>query len=933
MRSPRLSPTLLACAIALGLCPTAAVVHAQAAEAVQLEASSGAGLSGRVREAARNYFLEGARVKVDGRVVSTDREGRFRLDGLAPGSYTVQVDFVGYAPQTFQIDLADGRGIAAEVRLTSTAGETSLNQIEVRATRESQALALNLQRSSENYKNVVSADLLGRFPDANLAESTQRIPGVSIERDQGEGRYVNVRGAPLEFTSVSVDGVPLSAPNASRRTVELDTIPADVISALEVTKALTPDMDGDAIAGQINIVTQSALDRDGTTLRASAATGRYELGDGDNDRASVTVGTRFGEAGNLGLLVAASGSRAGRFTDNVETEFFRAEDGRILPDVTEIKDYEGQRTRTGLTARFDARINEDHLLYAIGTASKYRDKEYRNTLAIVYERHDASSSDTGGVAGRATFDKELRERIQEQRIRTLNLGGEHYLGDNRIDWQASRSQGKFDIPARQQWIFRSTLRPPLRYDFSDSDFPVWTLLNSDGSVRQQGINLPENVYAFRRYNQRLEDAEETETGLRLDLQREQNWLGESGAVKVGVRARLREKDSNDDRRRNTVAAGTTAYADLLCPRVSNNFGRFEFGRVLCNDIFERFGGTVQNANLRPLLVDSTVNDYSADEDIYATYARLDARWNALSLVGGLRFERTETSGQAFLYDLDEDEAVLQEVGREYNKLLPSLHLRYEFDTDSILRGSYSTGLSRPNYTNTVPRFVISDDDREAEAGNPNLKATYSQNVDVSFERYLRPLGLLSVAAFHKRLDDPIFVVNSILGSGDDALRLTRAENGKSGSITGLELAWQQTFDRLPSPFDGLGVYANYTYADSEAELPFGIGKTDLPGTSRDNMNLAVFFEKYGFNARLAYNMRSKYIQEFDVSDRDFNVFWDERALLDFSASYQVGSGWQVFGEVSNITDSKQRRFQGQRNRVLELEQFGRSWLVGLRYEY
>jgi TonB-dependent receptor len=141
----------------------------------------------------------------------------------------------------------------------------------VRATRDAQALALNQQRSSENYKNVISADLLGRFPDANLAESTQRIPGVSIERDQGEGRYVNVRGAPLEFTSVSVDGVPLSAPNASRRTVELDTIPADVIAALEVTKALTPDMDGDAIAGQINIVTQSALDRDGPPCAAPPA--------------------------------------------------------------------------------------------------------------------------------------------------------------------------------------------------------------------------------------------------------------------------------------------------------------------------------------------------------------------------------------------------------------------------------------------------------------------------------------------------------------------------------------------------------------------------------------------------------------------------------------------------------------------------------------
>lgn len=930
---PRLQPALLSLAIA-GALLSAPAAFAQAREPASIRTIASAGvISGQVKEAASGQFLDGARIRIGNQTVSTDRQGRFRIGGLEATSHTIVVDFVGYRAETVTVDLSNGQGAAVAVTLASTVA-TTLERVEVRTTRDAQALALNQQRASANYKNVVSADLLGNFPDANIAESTQRVPGVSIERDQGEGRYVNVRGAPLEFTSVSVDGVQLSAPNPTRRAVELDTIPSDVIAALEVTKAITPDMDGDAIAGQINIVTQSALDRDGPTVRGSLASGRFQLGSGDNDRAGFTLGDRFGADDHIGLLVSGSGSRAGRFTENVETTFARFDDGRILPEVTEIKDYEGTRTRTrtSLAGRADFRIDENHLLYAIGSASKFRDKEYRNNFIIEYERHDAASNDFSGTVGRATFDKELRERIQEQRIRTLNLGGEHYFDTWDMKWQAARSEGEFDIPARQQLIYRSTLRPPMRYDYSNPDFPRYTLLNGDGSVRQEGLNLPESVYAFRRYNARFEQANESENSVRLDFGREQDWLGDYGRVQFGLRARLRDKTSNDDRNRNSSAAGVPAYTSVLCDGLSNNFGVFLVGRVYCNNAFEQNRAAL-NANLLPLFADSVVADYRASEDITAGYLRLDANWDRLSLVTGLRYEMTSIEGRGNRFDAATSRVLPQEASNDYNKLLPSLHFRFEADPDTIWRWSYSTALSRPNYPDTAPTLVVDDDGRSATAGNPNLKPTYSHNFDASFERYLRPLGLVSVAVFHKELQDPIFLATSRIGAGADAIDITRPENGDGGRITGVELAWQQTFDFLPGLWDGLGVYANYTYADSEAELPFGIGKTPLPGTSEHNANVALFYDKHDLNLRLSYNWRSEYIQAFDVGDRELNVFWDERPLLDFTASYAFDKRWDAFFEGSNLTDSKQRRYQGQPNRVLELEQFGRSWLVGIRYKH
>ncbi|MCD9033946.1 TonB-dependent receptor [Luteimonas sp. Y-2-2-4F] len=898
-------------------------------------------VSGRIKEASRGVYLDGAVVTLNGTQAVTE-DGSFRIGGVAPGRYTLRVDYLGFQGREIEIEVGDERGVRLEIALQSTAA-VNMGTVEVRASRDAQALALNQQRASGNYVNVVSADLLGQFPDANLAESTQRIPGVSIERDQGEGRYVNVRGAPLEFTSVSVDGVQLSAPNAARRAVELDTIPSDVIAALEVTKALTPDMDGDAIAGNINIRTQSALDRDGPTLRASVGLGEYQLGGGDNQRANATLGNRFGADRNIGVLVSASTSKAGRFTDNVETAFFRNDDGDILPEVTEIKDYEGERTRTGVTGRFDFRLHDDHLLYFIASGSRFKDHEFRDTMAIEYERHTPESTERDGVAGRATFDKELRERTQEQTIRTFNLGGEHFVGDDwRVDWQASHSTGRLEVSPRMQFVFRSQVRPELAYDYSDPDFPVWRIQGVDGAPAT-GVNLPEDWYAFRRLNDRYERAEENETALRVDFRRAQAFLGDDGEIRFGVRSRLRDKESDQEYLRNSSADDFAAlgvgYSDMLCDSWSNNFDYFLTGRRFCRDIFSRYAGQLTGSDEHErLLADSIVNDYRADEDIHAAYVRLDAHWGKATLITGLRYERTSTSGEAAAFDEENEVAVLQSVDNDYGKWLPSAHLRYELDADTIFRTSYSTALSRPNYADIVPRRTYGENPWDpVTEGNPLLKATYSHNVDVSLERYLRPLGLISVAAFYKKLHDPIFVTTttSLVDSpdGPEVLRTTRPENGDGGRIYGLELAWQQTFDFLPSPFDGLGVYTNYTYADSRADLPFGQGRTELPGTSRHNYNVALAYEKYGLNARLAYNYRSKFIQEFDVGDSDFNVFWDDRSSLDFSISYRLTDQWRLFGEVNNITDERQRRFQGQDNRVLELEGFGRSWLAGVRYEF
>lgn len=929
----------IATAIAAVFAVSVAPANAQSTPSVVEQGSAGT-IIGQVKEAARGVYLDGARITLDGQQVSSQRDGSFRLSGISTGRHRLRVDYIGYQPQEIEVEVGGSSGLRIDVTLsTTTAQAQELDRVDVRASRDAQAMALNQQRTSTNYVNVVSADLLGQFPDNNIAESTQRIPGVSIERDQGEGRYVTVRGAPKEFTTVTIDGVQLANGDAKTRGVELDTIPADVIAALEVTKAITPDMDGDAIAGNINIRTQSALDRDGTTLRASVGQGRYELGDGDNERYNATLGQRFGADRNIGVLVSASHSRQGRFTDNVETTYQRFEDGRIMPTEVQIKDYQGVRTRTGVTARFDYRIDPGNLVYFVASDAKFKDHEFRDNLIIGMDQHTAGSGQTHGNV-RATFDKELRERTYDKRIRTYNLGGEHFVGDDwKLDWQASQSKSTKKTSPRSQYIFRSTVRPKMDYDYSNADFPVWAIQGRNDAPAS-GVNLPESWFGFRRLNNRYEMGEEKEDGFRLDATRQQAWLGDSGSIKFGLRARLRDKSFDDERYRNGSAADFAKLginmSAMLCGGESNNFNYFLAGRRFCRDIFEKYTAQLRESDKQQRLIpDSITGDYQAKENVYASYVRLDARWDKLTLVTGLRYEQTRAEGDAVQFNTYTGQLLPLHASRNYGKLLPGVHLRYELDEDRIVRASYSTALNRPDFMHTAPYRTIGElDTSPVTEGNPNVKAAYAHNLDLSYEHYLRPLGLVSAALFYKRIDNPLFVTSHSESIGNGIRRqVTRPENGSRGQVHGLELAWQQTFDFLPAPLDGFGIYSNYTFAKSRAQRPFGEGTTELPGTSRTNYNLALTYDKYGLNARLAYNYRSRFIESFDIKWPELNVYWNDRASLDFSASYAFNRNWQVFTEVNNINDARQIRFQGARSRVLELEGFGRSWLAGIRYEY
>jgi len=933
------SRTLLSLAISAALMSAATQTLAQQSvgsnAAVTTQTIAAPAVRGQIADQ-RGDFMACVLVQLQGsnRQVATDSQGRFRFDGLEAGTYQININYLGFQQQTLSAAVTAQQGQELAIVMQPVMAQ-DLETILVVGVRDGQSKALNAQRSANNIKSVVSADYLGRFPDGNVAESMQRLPGAAVQRDQGEGKYVNVRGAPREFANVSVDNVILPSPDGGSRAIDLDTIPSDIISSLELTKALTPNMDADAIAGTINIVTRGALDSRGRIFRANASGGRNQQGGGDVYKLGLMYGDRLPGNDDIGFIVSANHSETNRATDNVENEWEQTSGGAYVPVETQFKDYELKRIRTGITARLDMRPSDNTHLYLSHNYSRFEDNEFRDNLAVSWDRLTAASNEQSGVSGRATFDKELRHRTFINTINSTVFGGNHFFDAFELDYSVAYSTASQEYPDRDYLIYRARTRPAVAYDFADPDLPTFQVLAANGSVLRSDFDFPASDYAFRRYERRLGDAEDQEQAYTINATVPVQFSNFYASTMFGAKVRLREKFDDEDRLRNSVGNGAPAFADVTINTQSRPFdGTYNNGPKLNRNFVSQYGPALESANFLPLLEASTTSDYKASEDTYAVYAMSTLEFSSTTVLLGLRAERTSTAGTAAEFDGDSWAVTLLNADNSYTRLFPSAHLRYEMDNGVILRTSYTTGISRPNFTDLVPYQIVEDRASgrgSVEIGNIDLDPTYAHNFDVMGEYYVEPLGLISGGLFYKSLKDPIFKARSTFVGGQfDGFSMERPENADSGKLYGFEVNWQQTLDFLPGYWGGLGFAANYTRTNSSADLPFNIGSTDLPGTSKNTLNLVLQYDIAALSAQLSYNKRSEWIDSVNTSDPSLSTYWDGRATVDFTVSYKVNDSLSVFTEASNLSDTKGIRYQGSRSRVFEHEQFGRVWQVGVR---
>ncbi len=255
-------------------------------------------IAGRVTETGSGQAMPGANVIIQGTSwgTATDLDGTFLLARLAPGTYTLVVSYIGYEAQTRTVTVTSRATTTAdfEIQLAPVRGD----EILVLGSRaQGQAKALNQQKNAVNITNVVAADQIGRFPDASAPDALQRVPGIGVQRDQGEGRFIQIRGGAPQLTTVTFNGERIPSPEGDVRQIALDAIPSEILEAIEVSKAITPDMDADAIGGSVNLVTRRAPSE--RFFTAGLAGGYGSIRNQGSVKGSATFGNRSGGFGYL----------------------------------------------------------------------------------------------------------------------------------------------------------------------------------------------------------------------------------------------------------------------------------------------------------------------------------------------------------------------------------------------------------------------------------------------------------------------------------------------------------------------------------------------------------------------------------------------------------------------------------------------------------
>lgn len=886
-------------------------------------------IKGRIVDDVTQEVLPGATVVIKGTSNGTtsDLNGEFQLR-VPEGAIEIEISYIGFKNGIQTIDVTEGSVTEVVCKLTSDI--TQLADIVITGTLQGSQRALNQQKSADNIKNVVSADQIGRFPDPNVAEALQRVPAVNIERDQGEGRYVLVRGLAPQFTNISINGEQIPSPEAGVRYVALDAVPADQLASIEVSKSLTPDMDGDAIGGSVNLITRTAT-TDQWQVSGSVLGGYNNINSQTNAQGSLEVSKRF-FSNRLGVMLNSSYYETERGSDNWER------DGSEL----ELRDYELTRTRLGLSSTIDYKLNEKSELYFRAIYNKFTDRELR--------RRDIFAPNVDGSPFESNeMEKLTKDRLEKQIVSSYNLGGKHFFTGFNLDYEVSYSEAIQDTPFDVE-IGSVSEAEQLSIDFdSNKEYPSF-IVNDVPNNSPVNDYLNTSLYEFDEVTFGNTYAQDVNKTAKLNIMMPFQINKNEGSVKFGGKVRFKEKNYSVTEN----VFGYTGTEDLTLDQyagghVDDNFmeGRYLLSANADPEIFiPYFNNNQENFELsvEDKLAAEAIESYTASEDVWAGYAMAKIKIKKLMLLGGLRYEHTAVnySYNDVVYDFNGD---LQEIvpltgSADYSFLLPQLHLKYEATSNTNLRLAITRSYARPNFQDIVPSQEIDLSAREGTIGNPNLKPVSATNLDLLAEHYFGTAGILSGGFFYKGLQD--FIFNQRFETDDypraegTTLQLTQAQNGEDARLFGFELAYRQNLTTLPGFLKGFNVYANYTFTSSNAEIQSrtdaGTESIRLPGQAKHVGNLALGYDLGRFDIRISSNFNGEYITELgEDASEDFYV--KNRVQVDATAMYAINNKLRVFAEFLNITNQPFEVYQGSADHYVQREFYSWWTRVGIKFDF
>ncbi len=884
-------------------------------------------LSGTITSAALDRPVRGATVSVEGSDISvvTDQDGRYVLYGLEAGDYVLTVSQPGYQSVTLQAAVPAEGAVTANGRIALANGDSG-DAIIVTGARASRLLAIERKRSLAVVSDVVSSDGIGKLPDYNTAEALQRLPGVSVELDQSEPRYVTIRGVDSNLNLVTIDGNVVGIPEAEGRRVALDTIPSALVGSIEVIKTVTPDYDANAIGGAINIATPSAYDQS-TPFTFLSARGMYgSKADKFGYGASAMHGEVFGNESQFGIVIGASYSKRFIDSDLVNPLSWEEIDSGIwAPTGYRMYDYSIMRERIGAIANLEWRPSDDMRVYLNTIYNEFTDHESRDQFDYDMYRGDVviSGNEVTYDEGRAT--REFRQNEQTQKLYNISPGVDWRLGNVEVKLNYTYAHAQEHTPVRDDIEFRT------------GSTNVSTILLGEAMPTFVSIDdalYDPSTFPLRRIRLRRETIDEDLHAAKADVQIDfEN--GTDSFVKFGAKFTDRSKD-RDNYQEQWEPVDDVTFADtgaVLDPISGYYGGMYDFGPAMdYQGVLDYF--FADNPGLLELDEGQTAendvaSDYKISEQIYAGYGMASLEFGDLTVIGGVRVEHTSGTYNAMAVRNSDDngnpvDTFFQPLSldKEYTHVLPSLALNYRPQPEVVIRAAWTNTIGRPNYSDVVPTFE--EEDLEGEAGNPNLEPYTSMGLDFSAEYYPDADTVFALATFYKKIENPIYTQTllDVTFAGIDLISLSQPQNADSGELFGIEANMTTRFSFLPEPLDGLGVSANVTYVDSSVDVP-GRESDDLPffRQSKWLAGGALFYEKGPLEARLAVSYRDAYLTGVGGSPTS-DGYIGSRTVLDARLGYRIMKGIEIFGSVSNIGEEPEIDYQGIPSRISAREDYG-----------
>lgn len=962
---------------------------AQLALGVAIFSQVGKGvLTGRVVDIGGG-ILQGARIELTpgGITQISDEKGEFVVKDVAAGSYTLKVSYVGLESHSEMLEIKAGQVVRTDVVLkVSTQAESVIVTAERAA---GEAEAINIERTADNVVQVLPADVIRSLPNANMADALGRLPSVTLERDEGEGKYVQVRGTEPRLTNTSIDGMNVPSPESGVRQIKFDAIPADLVESVEINKTLQANMDGDGIGGSINLVTKTASER--PTISLSGMGGYMPiLGGRGQVETTGTVGQRFGAQKKFGVLIGGSYDWTGRGIDDIEP----VSDVATLPggatqqyyESIDVREYRYYRSRWGLAGSADYKLGEGSNIYIRGLYSDFKNYGDRwvysltdntpiqspvtpNGISLLGSNgcsYDATQ-DPNHVACGGTPEFSVQTRRPDIAIGSILIGGKHNLTSTWFAWDVSTGRSRDNNVSPGQAKFAAT---GLTQNVSTDPNVISTSACEFSPSATPNILRPQWSPAC--FSEAFNQANYTLDSIQIDHGRTaQLNLQATGAM--GKRYHLGSRLATIEiggKFRNAHKFDDT-YSIEFDPNTDIPFAQFpsEFS----NDNY--YGGsyrlgpnpTYQTINkfllANPGLFDPTSSlgidpaNYDLIEKVSAGYVMntvdLSSRFR---LVAGVRFEGTNLKTISF----DTTTNTLTDVAKgSYLKVLPSASLRIALDSNTNLRLVYGRGLSRPDPQDIAQAVTFTTTGspgslkNTATLGNPNLKAETADNFDVLVEHYLNPFGMISGGFFYKRLTDPIVTRTFVLDNFQPSpvapggtYTVTQPVNAGSAWIAGFEAAYLQHLSFLPGKWGGLGISANYGYTDSRAS---GLsGRSDHPRLLRNapnTWNISPTYDRGRFSIRvgLSYNQANIASYSFqdgtDGSDPTSggpkgpfgDVYFYSHLQVDAQGSVRLGKGLSFIAYGLNLTNEVFGFYQGSSQFMIQREYYQPTYAAGFRW--